>query len=58
MRLTANTKIVNAVEKRLNEATEGYCPCVANSIGNEEYKCPCVKARVDNECCCGVYEKE
>lgn len=52
-----NEKIVRAVIKRINKC-EGYCPCVANSIGKEEYACPCVKAREEQECCCSLYIKE
>lgn len=57
MKLSDNSKRVEAIRKRLL-ITEGYCPCVPNSIGKIEYYCPCEKARLDNICCCGLYEKE
>lgn len=57
MKLNGNEKIVAAIKRRL-DVTDGYCPCVADSIGNEDYKCPCLKARKDNECCCRLFEKE
>lgn len=57
MKLADNEKIIKAVENRLNNFTDGFCPCVPDSIGKEEYKCPCVKARVKNICCCGVFQR-
>lgn len=57
MVLTDNEKVLSAVENRLNKFTEGYCPCVPNSIGNSDYKCPCKKARTEQSCCCGIYHK-
>ena len=57
MELTDKEKVINAVQKRLNDFTEGYCPCAPNSIGNEDYKCPCKKARIEKNCCCGIYHK-
>lgn len=57
MRLNINEKIVNAVNKRLI-ITEGYCPCVPDSIGQEDYACPCLKAREQNLCCCKLFIKD
>ncbi len=57
LKLNPNTKIVNAINKRL-VVCEGFCPCVADSIGKEEYRCPCKKAREEQECCCQLYVKE
>lgn len=37
---------------------DGYCPCVANSIGKKEYLCPCEKFRIEEECCCNLYVKK
>lgn len=58
MKVVDNEKRLKAVEKRLNDHTEGYCPCVPESIGKEEYKCPCLKARTESKCCCGIYESK
>lgn len=56
MRINPNNKIVKAINNRL-EITEGFCPCVHNSIGNYEYACPCKKAREENLCCCKLFIK-
>ena len=59
MRKNKNTKIVNAIEKRLNimEETYGkrYCPCKPNEM-TENNICPCKEAREESKCCCGLYE--
>ena len=43
------------------KANEGYCPCVIDSRGKEEYKCPCENFRneieVGETCHCGLYVK-
>lgn len=49
-----NDKTVNAIIKGF-ELTGGYCPCVFESIGNEDYKCPCLKYRTQGEYCCKLY---
>lgn len=46
-------RILTAVEK-----CDGYCPCVKDSIGKEEYKCPCEKFQKEYECCCSLYVKK
>lgn len=44
---------------RLNE---GYCPCVKDSKGKEEFKCICqemlTKIQVGEPCHCGLYIKD
>ena len=57
MKLNPNERIVNAINKRLG-VCEGFCPCITDSIGKVEYKCPCVKAKEEQGCCCGLYIKE
>lgn len=51
---------VNFIRAKLKE-NEGYCPCVINSIGKEEYKCPCKDFRENTPkgdiCHCGLYMK-
>lgn len=43
-------------------ANENYCPCVINSKGNLDYKCPCKDFRentqVGETCYCGLYIKD
>ena len=58
MQLTKDNKRYNAITNRLENFTNMYCPCVKDSIGKEEYKCPCVKSRTKMECCCGLYERK
>lgn len=40
----------------------GYCPCVINSEGKEDFKCPCKEFReeipVGSYCYCGLYIKD
>lgn len=35
------------------KANNGYCPCVLQR--NEDTKCPCLKFRNTQYCCCGLY---
>ena len=41
---------------------QGYCPCVLDSIGKEEYKCICQdflnNVSVGETCHCGLYIKD
>lgn len=40
----------------------GYCPCIFQSKGKSEYKCPCKefreKTQVGQTCHCGLYIKD
>lgn len=54
MKLNPNEKIVKGVKRQL-ERCEGYCPCVKDSIGKEEHKCPCKIAREEKICHCKLY---
>lgn len=40
----------------------GYCPCVINGEGKEEFKCPCKefkeKIPVGSYCYCGLFIKD
>lgn len=51
-KLTDNEAVKNAIIKRL-EIKNGYCPC--NPATTDDYKCPCLKMRIDGKCCCGLY---
>ena len=63
MRLHVNPdkEIVNIIRAGLKE-NEGYCPCILNSYGKEEYKCICKNMReevqVGETCHCGLYIKD
>lgn len=57
MKLNPNQLIVDKINKRL-EITDGFCPCVPDSINNEDYKCPCKKSREESKCCCRLFVKE
>ena len=57
MKLNPNIFVVEKINKRL-DITEGFCPCIPNSIGKFEYACPCKKAREENYCCCKLFIKE
>lgn len=43
-------------------ANEGYCPCIYESKGKPEYKCPCKEFRekieVGDICHCGLFIKD
>ena len=63
MRLHVNTdkELVQAIREGLRE-NDGYCPCVLNSKGNEDYRCICKEMReqvpVGQTCHCGLYIKD
>ncbi len=63
MRLHVNTdkELVQAIREGLRE-NDGYCPCVLNSKGNEDYRCICKEMReqvpVGQTCHCGLYVKD
>ena len=58
---TPDEELKNIVRKGLKE-NDGYCPCVRNSKGKEEYKCMCEDFRnntpVGSSCHCGLYIKD
>ncbi len=63
MRLHVNTdkELVNLIREGLRN-NDGYCPCIMNSKGKEEYKCICQDMRenvlVGQTCHCGLYVKD
>lgn len=63
MRLHVNTdkELVNLIREGLRN-NDGYCPCIMNSRGKEEYKCICQDMRenvpVGQTCHCGLYVKD
>lgn len=42
--VTDNLELANLIRQGLKE-NEGYCPCIANSKGQEKYKCICEDMR-------------
>ena len=63
MRLHVNTdkELVETIRAGLRD-NDGYCPCVLNSKGKEEYQCVCKEMReqvpVGQTCHCGLYIKD
>lgn len=63
MRLHVNTdkELASLIREGLRN-NDGYCPCIMNSKGKEEYKCICKDMRenvpVGQTCHCGLYVKD
>lgn len=59
--VTENNELKNYIRLALR-ANDGYCPCVVNSKGKEEYKCMCddfqFNVHVGEACHCGLYIKD
>ena len=57
---TTDIEIKTAVLEGL-KLNHGYCPCIINSYGEPDYKCPCKEFReiipVNEYCYCGLYKK-
>ena len=57
-----NDKELVAIIREGLRNNDGYCPCVANSRGQEKYKCICEDMRervpVGETCHCGLYVKD
>ena len=59
--VTDNKELREQISKAIQD-NNGYCPCVLNSQGKEEYKCVC-RDFIDNvkpgeSCHCGLYIKD
>lgn len=63
MKIHVNTdkELVQTIREGLRK-NDGYCPCVLNSKGKEEYRCVCKEMReqvpVGQTCHCGLYIKD
>ena len=63
MKIHINTdkELVQTIREGLRK-NDGYCPCVLNSKGKEEYRCICKEMReqvpVGQACHCGLYIKD
>lgn len=59
--VTSDKELKQIIRQGLKE-NSGYCPCVANSRGKEEYKCMCKdfkeNVKPGNTCHCGLYIKD
>jgi len=61
IRVTENKELATIIRQGLKD-NNGYCPCIYQSQGKEEYKCICKDMRenvkVGQPCHCGLYIKE
>lgn len=61
LHVTDNKELVDIVRKALKD-NDGFCPCVKDSKGREEYRCLCLhfreKVPVGGVCHCGLYIKD
>lgn len=59
--ITSDEELKQVIRQGLKN-NEGYCPCIVNSLGKEEYKCMCKDFRENvkpgNSCHCGLYIKD
>lgn len=59
--ITNNKELRDQIAKAL-QANNGYCPCILNSQGKEEYKCVCNdfinNVKPGESCHCGLYVKD
>ena len=58
--ITNDEELKNMIRQGLKD-NDGYCPCIVNSKGQQEYKCMC-KDFLENvpagqSCHCGLYIK-
>ena len=58
---TEDKELIEAVKTGLR-MNGGYCPCVRDSLGKDEYKCMCKdfleNVKVGETCHCGLYIKD
>ena len=61
LHVTDNKELVEIIRQGLKE-NDGYCPCIFQSKGKDEYKCICKDMRenvqVGQTCHCGLYIKD
>lgn len=59
--ITPDEKLKQLIRQGLKD-NNGYCPCIVDSRGKEEYKCICKDFRENvkpgNSCHCGLYIKD
>ena len=58
---TEDIELKNIILQGLKD-NQGYCPCIYNSQGKPQYKCPCedfkVNIKINENCYCGLYIKD
>lgn len=61
LHVTEDKDLAAMIRQGLKE-NDGYCPCIYQSKGKEEYKCICEEMRehipVGQPCHCGLYIKD
>lgn len=61
LHVSDNKELVEIIRQGLRD-NDGYCPCIFNSKGQEQYKCICEEMRkiiqVGQTCHCGLYIKD
>ena len=61
LHVTDNKELATIIRAGLKD-NDGYCPCVYQSKGKDEYKCICKDMRenvqVGQPCHCGLYIKD
>lgn len=59
--ITKDKELKEIIRNGLKE-NDGFCPCVMNSKGKEEYRCVCKDFRenvpIGEACHCGLYIKD
>ena len=59
--ITSDQELKERIQKGLKR-NQGFCPCVANSLNEPEYKCMCKdfleNVLVGQSCHCGLYIKD
>lgn len=61
LHITTDMELKNRIRQALKE-NDGFCPCVVDSKGNEDYRCICKEMRevipAGKSCHCGLYIKD
>lgn len=59
--VTDNAELRDYIRQGLKD-NQGFCPCIMDSLGKEEYRCVCREMREDiqvgESCHCGLYIKD
>ena len=59
--ITEDRELLTTIRQALKE-NDGYCPCVFESRGKEQYRCMCenfrIYAKPGETCHCGIYTKD
>lgn len=59
--VTQDKELAAIIRQGLKD-NDGYCPCIANSLGQDKYKCICedmrLNVKIGEPCHCGLYIKD